>query len=87
MEISHVKFDHRTVIEILRGLSRNDQLDAALEFFVDLFKGQDSLQLTLRKDDEVSCFSEMIELLIEYERHDEARKCLCKIEERLCVSS
>lgn len=61
MDVSNVKYDYRTLVEILRGLLTNDRVDTALQFFVDIFQNESNLSLIPRKDDALSCFNTMIE--------------------------
>ncbi|CCG82765.1 protein of unknown function [Taphrina deformans PYCC 5710] len=76
MEVSNVKFDFRTVNEVLRGLLRGKREDAAISFFVDIFQTQSELSLIPGKDGEVNCFSLMIDGLASCGRLEDAQKLL-----------
>lgn len=74
MEVSQVRFDFRTILEVLRGLFRNNRSDAAMQFFVDVFKNGSDLSLIPGKDAEVNCFAAAVSGLCDTRRLEDAQK-------------
>lgn len=74
MEASNVRFDYKTISEVLRGLFRNKREDAAIAFFVDIFHGSSDLSLIPGKDAETDSFYMMIEGLSDCDRIEDAQK-------------
>lgn len=74
METTGVRFDYRTILEVLRGLFRSDKSDAAMQFFVDIFKDGSDLFLIPGKDAEVACFSVAVAGLCNTQRLEDAQK-------------
>lgn len=57
METSNVRFNLKTVEEVLYGLFRVSRPDAAMEFFVDIFKAETDILLSPGRDGELRCFN------------------------------
>ena len=74
MESSNVQFNMTTAQQVITGLFAVDKPDAAVQFFVDVFKGGSDITFAPGSDGELKCFNITIAGLCAADRLNDAQK-------------